>query len=100
MTRDESILSALRAGDSSTLDLVVATGLTERVCRYGLHHLIGVDYVWSPARGRYRLTGRGRAIASEIIRDAGPPAEASGTAPAPIQSEAEEPRRRLFRRQR
>jgi hypothetical protein len=98
MTRDESILHALLAGDRSTLDLVVATGLTERVCRYGLHHLIGVDYVWSPARGRYRLTGRGRAIAIEIIPDAGPPAEAS--APAPTQSEAEEPRRRLFGRQR
>jgi hypothetical protein len=100
MTRDESILHALLAGDSSTLDLVVATGLTERVCRYGLHHLISVDYVWSPARGRYRLTHRGRAIAAEIIPVAGPPVEASGTAPAPTQSEAEEPRRRLFGRQR
>jgi hypothetical protein len=100
MTRDESLLGALLASDRSTLDLVVATGLTERVCRYGLHHLISVDYVWSPARGRYRLTGRGRAIATEIIPDAGPQAEASGTALAPIQREAEEPRRRLFRRQR
>lgn len=100
MTRDESLLSALLASDRSTLDLVVATGLTERVCRYGLHHLIGVDYVWSPARGRYRLTGRGRATATEIIPDAGQPAEASGMAPAPTQREAEEPRRRLFGRQR
>lgn len=98
MTRDESILTALLAGDRSTLDLSSATGLTERVCRYGLGHLISVDYVWSPARGRYRLTHRGRAIAAEIIPDAGPPAEASGTARA--QSETEQPRRHLFGRQR
>jgi hypothetical protein len=100
MTRDESILTALLPGDRSTLDLVGATDLTERVCRYGLRHLIRQDYVWSPARGRYRLTGRGRAIAAELIPDAEPPAEASGPAPAPIQSEAEEPRRRLFGRPR
>lgn len=96
MTRDESILSALLAGDCSTVDLAAATGLTERVCRYGLRHLISVDYVWSSARGRYRLTHRGRAIAAEIIPDAGPPAEASGTATA--QGETEQPRRRLFGR--
>jgi hypothetical protein len=98
MTRDESILRALLAGERSTLDLVGATGLTERVCRYGLRHLIGVDYVWSPERGRYRLTGRGRVIAAEIVPDLGPQAEASGTAPG--QSEPAQPRRRIFGRQR
>jgi hypothetical protein len=98
MTRDESILTALLAGDRSTLDLAAATGLTQRVCRYGLRHLRSIDYVWSPERGRYRLTGRGRIIAAEIIPDAEPPADASGTAPA--QSEAEQPRRHLFGRQR
>jgi predicted transcriptional regulator len=98
MTRDESILSALLAGDCSTLDLAAATGLTERVCRYGLRHLIGQDYAWSPKRGRYRLTGRGRIIASEIIPEAGPPVDSSGAAPAP--SATEQPRRRPFGRQR
>ena len=97
MTRDESILTDLLGGERSTLDLATATGLTERVCRYGLHRLIGLDYVWSPARGRYRLTHRGRVIATEIIPDAGPP-EASGTTPA--QSATEQPRRRLFGRPR
>lgn len=52
---------------------VVATGFSERACRYGLQHLIGVDYVWSPQRGRYRLTQRGRVIAAEIIPDTGRP---------------------------
>jgi hypothetical protein len=98
MTRDESILTGLLGGDRSTVDLATATGLTARVCRYGLRRLIGQDYVWSPARGRYRLTHRGRVIAAEIIPDVGPPLEASGTAPA--QSATEQPRRRLFGRSR
>ncbi len=98
MTRDEAILTALLGGDRSTLDLAAATGLTERVCRYGLRHLISVDYVWSPERGRYRLTRRGRVIAGEISPDAGPPADASSV--APTQSETGQPRRRLFGRSR
>jgi len=81
MTRDESILTALLDGDRSTVDLVATTGLTERVCRYGLRRLIDEDYVWSPERGRYRLTGRGRVIGSEIIPEAEPPAEGSDAAP-------------------
>lgn len=96
MTRDESILTALLVGDRSTVDLAAAAGLTERVCRYGLRHLRSIDYVWSPERGRYRLTHRGRVIAAEIIPDAGPPVDASGAAPAP--SAPEQPRRRLFGR--
>ncbi len=97
MTRDESILTDLLGGDRSTVELATATGLTERVCRYGLHRLIGHDYVWSPARGRYRLTHRGRVIATEIIPDAVPP-EAFGTTPA--QSATDPLRRRIFRRSR
>lgn len=98
MTRDESILTALLGGDRSTLDLAAATGLTERVCRYGLRHLIGADYVWSPARGRYRLTGRGRVIAAEIIPEAEPPAKGSDAAPA--RSETVSARRWRDRRRR
>ena len=78
MTPDEKVLRALLQGDRSTLELVAATGLSERACRYRLHHLIHTDYVWSPARGRYRLTGRGRVIAAEIIPDAESPPDASG----------------------
>jgi hypothetical protein len=43
-----------------------STGVTERTCRYGLSHLIAVGYVWSPERGRWRLTEAGRAIASTL----------------------------------
>jgi predicted transcriptional regulator len=97
MTRDELILVDLLGGERSTVDLATATGLSERVCRYGLHRLIGQDYVWSPARGRYRLTHRGLVIAAEITPDA-EPSEVSGTTPA--QSATERPRRRLFGRSR
>jgi len=97
MTRDESILTDLLGGDRSTVELATATGLSERVCRYGLHRLKGEDYVWSPERGRYRLTHRGRVIAAEITPDAGPP-EASGTPPEA--SATEQLRRRLFGRSR
>lgn len=81
MTRDELILVDLLGGVRSTVELATATGLSERVCRNGLVRLQGEDYVWSPVRGRYRLTHRGRGIAAEIIADAEPP-EASATPPA------------------
>lgn len=35
-------------------------GPGEGARRYELRHLIGADYVWSPERGVYRLTARGR----------------------------------------
>ena len=97
MTRDELILVELLGGVRSTVELAAATGLSERVCRNGLHHLKGEGYVWSPARGRYRLTLRGRVIATEITLDTEPP-EASATpsaerAPSPL-------RRRIFGRTR
>lgn len=66
MTRDEVLLATLSRGESSSAALAVATGLSERTCRYGLRHLIGAGYVWSPERGRYRLTGRGLSIAAEL----------------------------------
>jgi hypothetical protein len=66
MTRDELLLAALIGGESSSGALAEATGLAERSCRHGLQHLIGADYVWSPKRGVYRLTARGRTIAAEV----------------------------------
>ena len=66
MTRDELLLSALAEGDASTATLSQRTGLGERTCRAGLHHLIDEGYAWSPTRGAYRLTGRGRTIAAEL----------------------------------
>ena len=78
MTRDESILRAMLEGDRSTADLVAATGFSERACRYGLRHLIGEAYAWSPERGRYRLTGRGRVIAAEILPETGASTDGAG----------------------
>ena len=66
MTRDELLLVALRDGETSTDILSRRTGLGERTCRSGLRHLIAEGYAWSPERGTYRLTGRGRAIAAEL----------------------------------
>lgn len=69
MTRDELLLSALARGESSTVALANETGLGERTCRYGLRHLIGAEHVWSPERGHYRLTARGRTIAAELVME-------------------------------
>jgi len=66
MTRDELLLTALAAGATTTAALVRSTGVTERTCRYGVSHLIAVGHVWSPERGRWRLTEAGRAIASTL----------------------------------
>jgi DNA-binding IclR family transcriptional regulator len=66
MTRDELLLLTLAEGEASTVELAAATGIGERTCRYGLQHLVETGYVWSPERGRYRLTARGREIAADI----------------------------------
>ncbi len=77
MTRDELLLAALAAGNASTAVLGRSTGLTERTCRYGLAHLVKTGYVWSPGRGRWRLTDAGEAIAATLLDlPAGDPIEA------------------------
>jgi DNA-binding HxlR family transcriptional regulator len=80
MTRNELVLAALAGGEASTATIAQLTGLSERVCRYRFRWLIKDAYAWSPERGRYRLTARGRALAAEV-----PPLEARRepvTAPA------------------
>jgi hypothetical protein len=81
MTRDELLLTVLAEGDASTATLSRLTGLGERTCRYGLRHLIDEGYAWSPARGAYRLTRRGRAIAAELgpVSPAGAVEDAAAT---------------------
>ena len=66
MTRNELVLAALAGGEASTAAIAQLTGLPERVCRYRFRWLIREGYAWSPERGRYRLTARGRAIAAEV----------------------------------
>ena len=66
MTRDELILTALGRGEASTAELVELTDIPERSCRRGLRQLAGESLVWSPERGTWRLTQRGRELAEEL----------------------------------
>ena len=66
MTRNELVLAALAGGEASSATIAQLTGLSERVCRYRFRWLITEGYAWSPERGRYRLTARGRALAAEV----------------------------------
>ncbi len=66
MTRDELILVALSYGEASTADVAELAGVLERTCRKGLRRLVRQNYVWSPIRGKWRLTRRGREIADEL----------------------------------
>jgi len=75
MTRDELLLTTLLGGDASTVVLAQAADRSERAARYGLTHLVKIGYVWSPERGRWRLTDAGRAIAVTIPQPSAAPAE-------------------------
>lgn len=75
MTRDELLLTALLRGDASTVALAGAAGRSERAARYGLTHLAKTGLVWSPERGRWRLTEAGRVIAATISQRAATPVE-------------------------
>jgi hypothetical protein len=66
MTRDELLLTALLEGDASAVVLAQAAGRSERAARYGLANLAKTGLVWSPERGRWRLTEAGRAIAATV----------------------------------
>jgi len=66
LTRDECLLLALGDGELSTAEIADWTDIPERTCRKGLRKLQRGNYVWSPYRGRWRLTNRGREIADEI----------------------------------
>ena len=89
MTRDELILATLAGGDASTAALSSATGLSERTCRYGTAHLIKAGYIWSPERGRWRLTEAGRAIVAELGDAPGPDRAAAQATDAPATPTAE-----------
>ncbi len=76
---------------ASTVVLAGAAGRSERAARYGLTHLVKIGYVWSPERGRWRLTDTGRDIATTMLQPPAAPAETHapdaaghvGTAPRP-----------------
>ena len=74
--RDDAILATLAAGPLPMADLVEQTAMIERRIERGLRRLVAADYVFSPLRGTYRLTPRGRAVCPE------PGATAGGDGPA------------------
>lgn len=94
LPRDEAILGLLRErGPASTLELASQLGMDDWNVRRGLRRLIGGGYVFSPERGRYRITALGVAVLAPLP-DVGrrfadqaaiqPPAEHFSThAPAP-----------------
>ncbi|HEY7025166.1 MAG TPA: hypothetical protein VH371_09420 [Candidatus Limnocylindrales bacterium] len=69
ITRDEWLLVALFDGEASTSEIAEWTDIPDRTCRKGLRKLERGNYVWSPTRGRWRLTNRGREIAAEVVAE-------------------------------
>ena len=68
MTRDERLLQALLAGELGVAELAARSGIPPRTINDGLRWLMGEAYVFSPTRGRYRLTGLGRRVADDLSR--------------------------------
>jgi hypothetical protein len=61
--RDEAILGLLRqCGPAGSLELATQLGIVDRTVRHGLRRLIDGGYVFSPERGRYRITALGVAV--------------------------------------
>lgn len=75
MTIDERVLLILADGPSSTAELATALGAPPRSVRRRLRRLIRDGYVFSPERGRYRLTRVGR-----LVMDADPGEPGGGAA--------------------
>lgn len=74
MTRNELLLMALartRDGIASTAVLADLASLPERTARRGLLALTRQSLVWSPNRGRWRMTPAGREIAASLIGSIG-----------------------------
>jgi hypothetical protein len=67
LARDETILGLLRErGAASTLELVAQLGMDDWTVRRGLRRLIDGGYVFSPERGRYRITALGVAVLAPL----------------------------------
>jgi DNA-binding IclR family transcriptional regulator len=110
-TRDEAILGFLRErGPAGSVELAVELEMVDRTVRYGLRRLIDGGYVFSPERGRYRITALGVAALAPLP-SVGRKVEAEAafqplvgvlsptTTPAPT-SPVDEPRNKLYARMR
>jgi predicted transcriptional regulator len=76
-TRDEEILVLLCAGPAGTASIAERLGWYERSVRRRLRRLIKDGYVFSPERGRYRITAAGVGVMT--------PVEVPGAAPDRLQ---------------
>ena len=95
MDRDDQILHGLAKGATSTATLAASTGLSGSSVGRGLRRLIECGQVFSPVRGRYRLTAAGEALlgpadgepagtlehSAETMDDQGPDVPESRAAP-------------------
>lgn len=64
---DETILALFRErGLLASADLASALGIPERSVRRRLRRLIRDGYVFSPERGRYRITAAGAAVMAPL----------------------------------
>lgn len=67
LTRDEAILGLLRPrGPAGTVELAAKLGMDDWTVRRGLRRLIDGGYVFSPERGRYRITALGVAVLAPL----------------------------------
>lgn len=67
LTRDEAILGLLRErGPASTAELAPQLGMDDWTVRRGRRRLIDGGYVFSPERGRYRITALGVAALTPL----------------------------------
>ena len=67
LARDEAILGFLRErGPAGSVELAVGLEMVDRTVRYGLRRLIDGGYVFSPERGRYRITALGVAVLAQL----------------------------------
>jgi DNA-binding transcriptional ArsR family regulator len=65
--RDEAILGLLhQRGPAGSLELATQLGIVDRTVRHGLRRLIDGGYVFSPERGRYRITALGVAVMAPL----------------------------------
>ena len=67
LTRDEAILGLLgQRGPASTVELATQLEMDDWTVRRGLRRLIDGGYVFSPERGRYRITALGVAVLAPV----------------------------------
>jgi hypothetical protein len=110
-TRDEAILGFLRErGPAGSVELAVELEMVDRTVRYGLRRLIDGGYVFSPERGRYRITALGvaalaplpsvgRKVEAEAAFQPLPGGHSSADTPAP-QGPVDHTRGKLYARMR